>query len=183
MLDRSYDATDEERRPRRPSDPGLLRHWGEDGKRGRGLRGLLMSANIANQDMDRRQVAHAQGMLDQADPGSGRKATLIYAAFSQNEEERKRKQSAEESPEGHRQREPDPVLEELWAPRRCSCVCGCRAEFDGSTNICRNCRNGGRRHMQLMGDAAQNATSPAAVSCRPDVVHSGRSRSPRRVST
>eukprot|EP00971_Amphidinium_carterae_P193561 3840935-Amphidinium_carterae.1 len=33
------EASDEERRPRHPSNPGLLRHWGEDGRRSRGLRG------------------------------------------------------------------------------------------------------------------------------------------------
>mmetsp|Transcript_4064 Transcript_4064/g.8818 ORF Transcript_4064/g.8818 Transcript_4064/m.8818 type:complete len:176 (-) Transcript_4064:61-588(-) len=172
------EASDEERRPRHPSNPGLLRHWGEDGRRSRGLRGLLMSASVANQDMDRRQVAHAQGMLDKADPGSGRKATLIYSAFAKVDEEKK--QNTAEAAENSRQREPDPALDELWAPRRCACVCGCRAEFDGSADICRNCRSGGRRHKQLLGVAHEGSDSRKSAP-RPDVVHSrDRSRSRRR---
>ncbi|CAJ1381027.1 unnamed protein product [Effrenium voratum] len=116
---------------------------------GFGLRGLLASATVENEAMDHQQVSRAQKKLDSKYAGNDRRATLIYDIY--NSEGRKPSQASQDGQELKAQREPDEELDTLWAPERCTCRCGCRAQLgNGEGSRCKDCRCKGSRHQRLL---------------------------------
>lgn len=159
--------------------------WSQEERGGFGLRGLLMSANVRNEAMDRQQVARAQHRLDVDYAGEGVRASLIYDAFSRPAQPAAwaGATDAEGSSGGEGeaitvcmvqatrpgrqrrrpQREPDPELDEAFAPKRCSCCCGCRAELEeGDRRRCEDCRLAGTRHQRLLLQQPSTAAMEAA---------------------
>eukprot|EP00434_Breviolum_minutum_P042477 symbB.v1.2.037810.t1/scaffold5689.1/size24566/3 len=136
---------------------------------GFGLRGLLAAARVENDAMDRKQVARAQKRLE-SDPAGRppRQATLIYDVFKKDNSGPKPSSSSDaKKARGFGShpvarglpplqlevslREPDPELDTLWAPVRCVCHCGCRAELgNGEGSRCKDCRRKGPRHQRFM---------------------------------
>ncbi|CAL1146999.1 unnamed protein product [Cladocopium goreaui] len=111
---------------------------------GFGLRGLLCAARVENDAMDKKQVARAQKVLDSDSGGKGRKASLIYDVYKKDSSGKRPPRSSADKKVSLR--EPDPELDTLWAPERCVCRCGCRAELgNGEGSRCKDCRQKGPR--------------------------------------
>ncbi|CAE7701651.1 Smyd1 [Symbiodinium pilosum] len=120
-----------------PDSERCRRFVNPDRKGGFGLRNLLASATVENASMDKKQVERAQKKLDSEYAGKGVRATLIYEVFKGGKPPQS--DGAKELPrsmwEKVQLREPDAELDTLWAPERCSCYCGCRAELGAGEGL------------------------------------------------
>ncbi|CAE7306247.1 unnamed protein product [Symbiodinium necroappetens] len=129
-----------------------------DQRGGFGLRNLVASATVQNESMDQRQVERAQKKLDSEYAGKGMRASLIYEVFRKTPQPDGAKAPSRKTWEKVQLREPDAELDTLWAPERCNCHCGCRAELgDGEGSRCKDCRSQGPRHRRLKQSQAEQS--------------------------